>query len=41
MVRPAANVVSYLDSYLEIFKFTYMSVGFGSVMDRIDRALST
>ena len=41
MVRPAANVASCLDSYLEIFEFAYMSVGFDSVMDRLDRALST
>ena len=41
MVRSAANILSYLDSYLDFFKFAYMSVGFDSVMDRLDRALST
>ena len=41
MVRPAANVVSCLDSYLEIFKFAYMSVGFDSVMRRHRSSLST
>ena len=41
MVRPVANILSYPDSYLEMFKFAYMSVGFDSVMDRLDRALST